>query len=191
MALSDAERETLLRLARRAIEDAVGGKPAADAGHDAAHTTPALRERRGVFVTLKEPRKVRGVTRECLRGCVGRLETDRSLVDSVVTLAVAAALQDPRFPPLTASELPEVRISVSVLTPMRPSDADAIILGRHGVQLVQGSYTSVFLPQVAVEQGWSVERLLAQLAIKAGLPEQAWRDASLSTFEAEAFAEPL
>lgn len=189
MELNESEREVLLRLARRAIEDAVRGEDALKAALDATRITPALQAQRGVFVTLKKPHVEGGVSGERLRGCVGRMEGDRPLIDAVVTLAAAAALQDPRFPPLTASEIPAIDISVSVLTAMQPAQADAIIIGRHGVELVQGSHRSVFLPQVAVEQGWSVERLLAQLAVKAGLPEQAWREASLSTFEAEAFAE--
>jgi hypothetical protein len=118
------------------------------------------------------------------------MEPKRPLIEAVASVAVSAALHDPRFPPLTEPELERVRISISVLGAMHPATVDQIVVGRHGVQLERGDRRSVFLPQVATEQGWSRERLLTELAVKAGLPGHAWRDATFRIFESEAFAEP-
>jgi AmmeMemoRadiSam system protein A len=109
---------------------------------------------------------------------------------AVIDTAPKAAMEDPRFPPLEAAEIPSVRLGISVLTPARPIDrADEIVIGRDGVVLRRGFHRSVFLPQVAREQGWDVRRLLEHLALKAGLSRNDWRDADLSTFRSESFEE--
>jgi hypothetical protein len=142
-----------------------------------------------VFVTLKldrpSPEYPGG-----LRGCIGTLEASMPLAQAVAYYAERAAFDDPRFPPLDAAELDRLTIHVSVLLSRRPlADATELRLGRDGVILERGGARSVFLPQVAVEQGWDVSRLLEQLARKAGLEPAGWRDADLFAFEAEAFGE--
>ncbi len=112
------------------------------------------------------------------------------LYRAVLETAPRAATDDPRFSPMTARELPEVRIEISALTPPeRVSDPDTIVIGRDGLQLRAGARLAVFLPQVAVEQRWDVNRLLEQLSLKAGLPARGWRgpDAELWSFSAEVF----
>lgn len=184
VSLSDPERALLLHLARAAIRDALVHDGCLRDALDGAEFSAAMRERRALFVTLKL------VEGETLRGCMGTMKSTRRLIDALVDTAPMAALRDPRFPPLTVEELERVQISISVLTPMQPlQDVDALVPGRHGVELSRGEHRAVFLPQVADEQGWDRVQLLRNLALKAGLDAEAWRTAELSTFEAEAFSE--
>ena len=126
-----------------------------------------------------------------LRGCIGRMTADAPIRQVVGAMALAAAFEDRRFDRVRASELKEIEIEISLLTPFRPVAAAAAILpGRDGVVLKKGSASAVFLPQVATEQGWGREELLDNLCVKAGLPRGCWTSgASLSTFQAEVFAE--
>ena len=144
---------------------------------------PAAMERRGVFVTLKK--------RGALRGCIGRMAPDRPLAALVGTIALQSAFEDSRFSPLTLNELPDIKIDISVLTPMKQVSGPAeIVVGRDGVVLQKGGRSAVFLPQVAPEQGWGRDEMLDHLARKAGLPAGAWREgAQFSTFQALVFGE--
>jgi AmmeMemoRadiSam system protein A len=137
----------------------------------------------GAFVTLKKGGD--------LRGCIGLIIGDRPLAQVVGAMAYAAAFRDPRFEPLGGSELSQIEIELSVLTPPKNiARPDAIVVGRDGVILRKGGRSAVFLPQVATEQGWSRDELLDNLAVKAGLPPNAWRQgADLSVFQAEVFSE--
>lgn len=192
MPLTDSERALLLRLARAAIRDALLHDGCLRDELDRAEIPAALRAPRGVFVTLKRPEGRRGPEGQTLRGCMGTMGATRPLVEALVDTAAMAALQDPRFPALTVEELEDVRLSISVLTPLQPlAGIESLVPGRHGVQLARGGHRAVFLPQVAVEQGWDAEQLLCNLARKAGLDAQAWRTAELSTFEAEVCAEAV
>ncbi|HKQ63319.1 MAG TPA: AmmeMemoRadiSam system protein A [Candidatus Polarisedimenticolaceae bacterium] len=182
-ALTAAERDSLLRLARAAIREALLHDSALARERQAVEITAGLAAPRGVFVTLRA---------EELRGCVGRVVGDKPLHVAVAEVARQSALEDPRFPPVSAAELPQLRIEISALTPLRPlADITALVLGRDGVQLSYRGRRSVFLPQVAIEQGWGAEEFLQQLSRKAGLPPEAWRDAVLEAFEAEVFSEDL
>ena len=144
---------------------------------------PAALETRGVFVTLKK--------RGNLRGCIGRMTPDRPLANLVGAMALQAAFEDPRFAPVTLKELPDLEIEISVLTPMQPvSGPGAIVVGRDGVLLNKRGRSAVFLPQVAPEQGWGRDEMLDHLAMKAGLPTEAWKEGSqFSTFQALVFGE--
>lgn len=180
--MSPEERRDLLAVARAAIEERLGAAGALASALESVARTPALEEARGAFVTLED---------EDLRGCIGRIVSSDALVDTVVHCARAAAFEDPRFPPMTADAWPGVRISISVLTPpVDVAGADAVEIGSHGVVFERGHHRSVFLPQVAVEQGWDRTALLENLARKAGLPREGWRGGRLSVFETESFGEP-
>ena len=184
------EQQSLLRLARASIQQAIGGGRALESRLEQTQLTPGLREPRGAFVSLKQPPK-EGQRKESLRGCIGCMIGREALYRTVINLASKAAFNDPRFPPLVADELPRVRIEISALTPMRPlGNADDLVLGRDGVHLSQGAASAVFLPQVALEHGWTVDVLLRQLALKASLPQDGWREADLEVFTAEVFGEP-
>ena len=177
--LSEEDRATLLSFARRTI-----------AQYLASETTPLFRKRspallskQGAFVTLRK--------HGALRGCIGHMAQDEALGQVVGAMALQAAFNDRRFPPLRSSELDEIEIEISVLSPAREvEDPEDIVLGRDGVVLRKSGHSAVFLPQVATEQGWNRSELLSALSRKAGLPQDAWRKgASFSVFQAEVFSE--
>jgi AmmeMemoRadiSam system protein A len=175
--LSPEEGREALALVRRSLEHYLktGGMlphPEPFAGGLALHC--------GAFVTL------RGGGGE-LRGCIGHMVSDRPLGELLIELAVAAGTRDPRFAPVRASELGGLRCEISVLTPMKPSSAEEVIPGRHGLYIRRGSASGVLLPQVATEQGWDRITFLSQTCRKAGLPENAWQDpdTDILTFTAQ------
>lgn len=173
--LDPRERSTLLALARQSIAHYLSHqaylRPAVDA--------PALCEPRGAFVTLKK--------HGMLRGCIGALHARLPLWETVVEMAVAAAFEDPRFISLTANELPQIDIEISVLSPMTVvKDSSTIEVGVHGLYVQKGGRSGLLLPQVATEYGWDRETFLRHTCQKAGLPEDAWRSgATVSCFTAE------
>jgi len=141
----------------------------------------ALSSRRGVFVSLHRGKELLG----CLGHCTGRV----SLAEAVPDLALAAALDDPRFSPGDAVAGP-FEVEISVLTPLRRVRSSADFqLGRHGGLLQLGLSSGLLLPQVAPRRGWSTETFLEALSQKAGLPAHAYRDpaARLFVFEAQVF----
>ena len=175
--LTDEQKRFVLDLARGAVvEQVTGERVAAVAGC-------ALPDASGVFVTLKS----RGV----LRGCLGTLESRDGLAPDVVRCAADAASADPRFDAVSAGELPEISIEVSVLGPLEevdPLDASAIVIGRHGLVVERGRHRGLLLPQVATEWDWTREQFLRQTCLKAGLDAEAWQQgARVYRFEAEVF----
>ncbi len=186
--LSASDKSFLLDLARRAIRYALNTRmiPTADALKvNQAALSPALRKNMGAFVTLSMKQNHR------LRGCIGEIQPYRPLWKAVLGRAVDAAFRDPRFLPLTAQEFADVEIEISALTPAVPvASWHDIVIGRHGMTLTKNGRSAVFLPQVAPEQGWDIEETLTNLAMKAGLPPDAWREgASFTVFEAIVFHE--
>jgi AmmeMemoRadiSam system protein B/AmmeMemoRadiSam system protein A len=144
---------------------------------------PELKQAQGIFVTLHKA--------GTLRGCIGRIATQEPLHQSLPRVALQAALEDPRFAPVTAEELEDIAIEVAVLSPPRaiPS-AEAIVPGRDGVVLVYGDKQGVFLPSVWQSTGWTRSEFLSELAHqKAGLPATTWKHANLYTFQDQVFAE--
>lgn len=129
-----------------------------------------------------------------LRGCIGHVPSDRPLGEIVASMAVCAAVEDPRFPPVAPEELASLRIEVSVLTEpvrvIRP-DAGHVHVGRDGVIVRQGRRQGLLLPQVATEHAWDAEALLAAACRKAGLPAEAWKaaESELYIFQADCFGE--
>ncbi len=185
--LDAQEKRFLLALARAVVAAAAAGReppaPAEVAAELGLKLTPRLQERRGAFVTL---------TRHgSLRGCIGYIKGFAPLAEAVADNAASAAIRDPRFYPVSASEVDGIHIEISALTPLRPVAGPAEIeIGRHGIVLAKGAAQAVFLPQVAPEQGWDRETTLRHLAMKAGLPPDGWRSgARYQVFEAEVFGE--
>jgi AmmeMemoRadiSam system protein A len=186
--LSRDEQASLLRLARAALRQKLHADGALDRELERTELTPALCEPRGAFVSLKQPTQ-KGP--EKLRGCIGSMSSREPLYRDVIELVKRSAFEDPRFSPMVADELAGVRIEISALTPMRAvAGHEEVVIGRHGVQLEKGPARAVFLPQVAVEHGWTLETMMRQLAIKAGLAADGWRDAKFRVFEAQVFGEP-
>ena len=174
---SQEERELLLRLAHRSIELALEGRSV-----DATSPTSHLAEARGAFITLHLQGK--------LRGCIGYVLPTQSLYATVAETARAAALDDPRFPPVTPAEAPQLKIEISVLSPLQPIRPEEVIVGQHGLVVTQGNRRGLLLPQVPVEWNWDRETFLAQTCLKAGLPPDAWQHgAQLQAFTAEVFGE--
>lgn len=126
-----------------------------------------------------------------MRGCIGHVVGFVPLWRAVEENAVAAAFSDPRFPPLTARELDEVHIEISVLSPLRQVAADEVVVGRDGLLVERGASRGLLLPQVATEYGWDRETYLDHTCRKAGLEPRTWRqpDTRISTFTAEVFGE--
>jgi AmmeMemoRadiSam system protein A len=185
--LSKSDGKLLIATAREAIsarlEARAPGWPEIREESEAVLSAP-----NGAFVTLRSGKDESAP----LRGCIGRMTADESLIEVVREMARAAAFEDPRFPPLKAAEYPGISVEITVLTPMRPiRSVEEIEIGRHGVYLTKGWQQAVFLPQVATEQGWNREELLANLCRKAGLPPNAWResDARFQVFEGQIFKE--
>ena len=169
-------------MARRALERHLCRGP--DGGDDTGidRTT----ERRGVFVTLRNSGR--------LRGCIGTFDPDADLPALVARMAVAA-LNDSRFAalPISAGELGEIRIELSVLSERRRvSDPLSLELGVHGIYISRGGRSGCYLPQVSTEQGWDKETFLSRCCQqKADLPADAWRhsDTDVYLFSVEKFVE--
>lgn len=182
--MTQEARNLLLEVARDAIAAAWGlgtGGPLARARNDRELSVVGP----GAFVTLHED--------GMLRGCIGYLVGDgHRLCDLVDLLARESAFRDPRFAPLAREELPRCAIEISVLSvPVGIDGPERFVPGRDGIILSVHGRRAVFLPQVAVEQGWGREEMLDHLAEKAGLPPTAWRDPSarFQVFRAEVFGE--
>jgi AmmeMemoRadiSam system protein A len=178
MILSPDDQQRLLRLARRCLEARVRREAAPPVERGGG-----LDIRMGAFVSVHSLGE--------LRGCLGRLEDDRPIAENVAHLAAVVADSDPRFTPLTVSELPGVDIEISALTPETEiADVNGIEVGRHGLIIEQGHRRGLLLPQVATEYGWDREAFLDHTCLKAGLPAGAWRTgARIFVFEAQVFGE--
>jgi AmmeMemoRadiSam system protein A len=180
-------RTLLLRIAHEAISSALVARPT-DPGRAPLEFQPAqlpasLLVERGVFTTLY----LQGE----LRGCVGYASALRPLARAVAETARAAAFEDSRFWPVGAEEAAELKISLSVLSPLIAIDPSQVEIGRHGLVITQGMRRGLLLPQVAVERGWDRETFLGQTCRKAGLPADAWRadSATIEAFTAEVFGD--
>ncbi|HPF40780.1 MAG TPA: AmmeMemoRadiSam system protein A [Phycisphaerae bacterium] len=164
--------QRLLRLARRTLAEELTGTR-----ETTADPSLAGLPHNGVFVTLRKWGE--------LRGCIGTFEGAGELVDVVRRMA-AAALGDPRFVsmPVSASELTDIRIELSVLSPLEPiDDATDFDFGRHGIYLKQEFATGCFLPDVGQDLGWDKETFLRQLcAHKMGLAPDAWRSPKIQAW---------
>jgi hypothetical protein len=180
--LTPAEKQELLKIARQSVETAVREKKLYPVPADEPE---ALRDARGAFVTLKEHGD--------LRGCIGYMSPVKPLAETVRDVAAFAALQDRRFRPVSEGELGILEYEISVLSPLRKvEDINQIHVGQHGLLIRKGDSEGVLLPQVPTEEGWNRNTFLEQVCVKAGLPEQAWKDedADLFMFTALVFAEP-
>jgi len=180
-----AQQAELLRIARRSLElyFESGRRPEVETAD------PALQQPRGAFVTLH---RVVPPAPPALRGCIGTFEARESLNATVTRMAIAAATTDPRFPPVSAEELPQLSIEISVLSPRRQAAAGDVEVGRHGIYISAGARRGVLLPQVAVEHGWDRATFLDHTCRKAGLPPDAWRsrdDLRIEVFTADVFGE--
>ena len=179
--MNDAQKHALLKVARDTVEAVLTDKRLPKVEAD----DPDLASHCGCFVTLKNL--------DQLRGCIGNFTGDKPLVNMVVEMAKASATADPRFfdDPVTAEELPELDIEISVLSPLKKTtDPLSLRLGVDGIYIRRGPCAGCFLPQVAQETGWTKEDFLSYCCShKAGLAADAWKDAKTEVylFTAEVF----
>ncbi len=177
---SQAQAEAL-KIARETLKFHLSGLPIAPL----SPKSPLLHEPLGAFVTLKENGE--------LRGCIGEFEPREPLYEVIQKMAIAAATEDPRFPKVMKDELPEIKIEISVMTPRQKiDDWRKIRPGVDGVVIQCGRRAGTFLPQVAIETGWSLEEFLSQLCCqKAGLPANCYKspEVNLYTFQVQILEE--
>ncbi len=144
----------------------------------------------GVFVTLNNPLG--------LRGCIGYPLPDKKLFDALEDAAIAAAIEDPRFPPVKHEELESITFEVTILTPPKKITVDEpkeylskIKIGRDGLIVRNGFNSGLLLPQVPVEYNWNEQEFLEYTCEKAGLPKNCWKDRNteIQKFEGIVFKE--
>lgn len=182
--IDEKDKALLLSEARETIAAELEGRKPRYGGAEPAPGS-ALGVPCGAFVSIHEGRS--------LRGCIGRMTAAKPLRETVRDMARAAAFEDPRFPPLSAAELPRCSLEISALSPLEECpDPREVVVGVHGVYLIARGRSGVLLPQVPVEQGWDREEYLDYLCRKAGLESGAYREsgARLLTFTAAVFSEP-
>ena len=171
---------TLLQIARDAIachlEDRIPSK------FQTSETE--LLQKSGAFVTLRKGGQ--------LRGCVGQIVSDKPLYETVAEAAIAAATRDPRFHRVTPSEISELEIEISVLTPLQPLERiEDLEIGVHGLYIKDSVHSGLLLPQVATAHNWNRIQFLQQTCKKAQLPEEAWQDpeTEIYLFSSQVFGE--
>ena len=165
LGLSPEEKRTLLEIAHQAIRARCLGDPMPEV----PITSAKLKEKRGAFVCLHKG--------EALRGCIGMIEGREPLHETIKNMAIQAAFSDPRFCALDTSELGEIDVEISVLTPLeRIRDPSRIEIGKHGLLIRKDYHSGLLLPQVATEHGWSRSQFLEWTCKKAGLAPNAWKE---------------
>ncbi|OGV39753.1 MAG: hypothetical protein A2X48_23925 [Lentisphaerae bacterium GWF2_49_21] len=181
-AYSSDEKKMMLSLARSTIMNALKKEKLPDPGA----LPEKLHEIRSCFVTLHS-------SDGGLRGCIGNIEAFEPLCENIMHNALNSAFGDPRFKRMKSlDELSVVHIEISVLTlPSKIKSPDEFVIGKHGIILLKDFHSSVFLPQVAPEQGWDLETTMVHLSLKAGLEPYAWKepDVEFKVFEAVVFSE--
>jgi len=185
--LSDSDGVLLVKTARQAVTEFLsnGNRMKLEAEHEKKFSFDS-----GVFVTLNKP--------DGLRGCIGFPMPEKKLSRAIVEGAIAAATEDPRFPPVTTKELDDIMFEVTVLTPPVEIDVsdpmeylEKIKVGRDGLIIRHSFSSGLLLPQVPVEYGWNVEEFLQHTCEKAGLARDTWKNESvkIEKFEGIIFKE--
>lgn len=172
IAIPPASQKRLIELSRATLDRFVRG---ADVPPAAVEDPFLASDAYGAFVSLHRHKE--------LRGCVGTCFPTGPLYETVVEMTEAAASRDNRVAAIVPDELPEIRIDISVLSPLwRVDDPLALEVGRHGLYVVSGERRGVLLPQVAPQYGWNMETFLGQTCVKAGLAKSMWKTAPTKIF---------
>ncbi len=181
--LTQEEGEKAVRLAREAIETYLDERKILQ-----KRLNGVFAEKRGVFTTLTKKGN--------LRGCIGFPYPIKRLDEAIIESAISAAVDDPRFDPVRLSEMDEITVEVTVLTPpekieAKPKDLPKHVeIGRHGLIVKMGPFSGLLLPQVAVEYKMDSEEFLSETCMKAGLPPDCWlTGAEVYRFEGQIFKE--
>jgi len=179
--LNNDDKKFLLKLARETISEYVRN------GHEPevvqSKLSATLKTNCGAFVTLNKNNN--------LRGCIGRFDASQPLWKVVQSMAIAAATEDYRFDKVKPNEISQLKIEISVLTPLkRIQSIDEFTMGKHGIYIKKGNSSGTFLPQVANQTKWSKEEFLGHCSQdKAGIGWDGWKTAELYTYEALVFSE--
>ena len=184
MLLTLEEGKIAVKLARKAIETYLSERKVIQ-----DRLSGVFEQKRGVFTTLTKHGE--------LRGCIGFPYPIKRLDEAIIESAIAAATEDPRFPPVSLEEMDEIIVEVTVLTPpeklnVKPTELPKHVeIGRHGLMVKRGYFSGLLLPQVAVEYGFDAEEFLSQTCMKAGLPLDCWlmEGTEVYRFEGQIFKE--
>lgn len=182
MEISQEEKEYLLKLARQTISSIFS--PSEKKPEPDYEKFPVLKSRSGTFVTITKKGR--------LRGCIGYIESNRPLFETIQDAARSAALNDPRFNPLTSEELQEIDLEISILSePFPMKSYDDIVVGEHGLILEEAGMRGLLLPQVPIEHKMNKEEYLDAICNKTGFHSSLWREKllNISLFTATVFAE--
>ncbi|BDQ37604.1 AmmeMemoRadiSam system protein A [Pseudodesulfovibrio nedwellii] len=175
--LTEEEKSYLKELVVQSISS--GLNPNGETDGPTEPPTDTLKEQLGAFVTLKLGGQ--------LRGCIGNVQGSGELYRTVWSMAHSAAFEDPRFPPVTSHEFDALDYEISILSPVEICPNPKLVeIGRHGLIMSSGRRSGLLLPQVPVEWDWDRETFLAQTCVKAGLPQNAWKDENTTLFWFEA-----
>lgn len=184
--LTPEEGQLLIKISRENIETYLKG-----GNFKVSDKLPEVfHEKLGVFVTL--------TSYSNLRGCIGYPEPYMPLIEALLDVSISAAVDDPRFNPLSLDELKNIKIEVSVLTKPKIVEVDSyqdylklLIVGRDGLIIENSYHRGLLLPQVPVEQNWNILEFLEGLCYKAGLYKDAWKekDTKIYSFQAQIFEE--
>jgi AmmeMemoRadiSam system protein B/AmmeMemoRadiSam system protein A len=172
---TEKEKTSLFEIVRKSIQSKLNENK--EIGLEEKDMLPKLKVPMGAFVTLK----INGE----LRGCIGRFISSAPLYEVVQSSALSSAFEDPRFPPLTKEDFKNTDIEITVLGPLKKiNNINEIILGKHGIYIKKDFRTGTMLPQVATENGWTVEQFLGYTSRdKAGLGWDGWKDADIFIYE--------
>lgn len=168
---SNEDKATLFAIAEKTLAWSVSFPRAPNFDFSRFTLTESIKSPMATFVTLRQQGN--------LRGCIGSLAPNSPAYRSVHDNTLAAACHDPRFPPVGDREIATIRITISILSPIIPlKKPEEFRLGEQGIIMEKDGYRAVFLPEVAIEQGWDAEMTFKALSQKAGLPSDAWQEGS-------------
>lgn len=169
--LNDKQKRILLDVVKTTIEAAVNARRLPDFKIN----DPVLETRCGAFVTIHKNNN--------LRGCIGNITSNLPLWETVRKMAVEASLHDPRFSPVIPSELKDIEVEISVLSPFEKiTDINQVEVGVHGLFIRQGFYQGLLLPQVATEYGWDRTEFIEHTCFKAGLDRNCYKNKNCEIF---------
>jgi AmmeMemoRadiSam system protein B/AmmeMemoRadiSam system protein A len=172
---TEEEKNQLFTIAKNSIRSMLYDNKRT--GIDEKIISENLKKQMGAFVTLK----INGE----LRGCIGRFISTDPLYEVVKASALSSAFEDPRFSPLTKKEFEKTDMEITVLGPLKKiNNISEIVLGKHGIYIKKDFRSGTMLPQVATENGWTVEQFLGFTSRdKAGLGWDGWKDAEIFIYE--------
>jgi|SRR5680860_478474 len=186
--MNKENKEYLLKIARRAMQKYFQDEGIFQVEED--ELPQSLKGKKGTFVTLWKNNE--------LRGCIGNLESEKSIYQSVIDNCLASALLDPRFTALKSDELNNIKIEISILSELKKfpnfTDHDSFLkyLNKYkpGLLIKKGAYQATFLPQVWEDLN-SAELFISHLCEKAGLEKDEWKkmDLEIYQYSAEVFKE--